>query len=103
MPVHNKHHNTAPVGSIYIGRGSKWGNPFVIGKHGDRADVIRLYKEALDGDIARGHLSAEEMATLHEKDLVCYCSPAKCHGDVLLKYAKDAHDFLESADEAFGG
>jgi hypothetical protein len=30
---------------VYIGRPSKWGNPFVIGKHGDRAAVIRKYRE----------------------------------------------------------
>mgnify|MGYP002019202291 CR=1 FL=1 len=30
---------------VYIGRGSKWGNPFVIGASGDRETVIRRYKE----------------------------------------------------------
>jgi len=25
---------------VYIGRPSKWGNPFVIGRDGSRADVI---------------------------------------------------------------
>lgn len=29
---------------IYIGRPSKWGNPFVIGRHGSRADVIAKYR-----------------------------------------------------------
>jgi hypothetical protein len=27
-------------GAVYIGRGSKWGNPFVIGRDGTRAEVI---------------------------------------------------------------
>jgi hypothetical protein len=30
---------------VYIGRGSKWGNPFVIGKDGDRDEVIAKYRE----------------------------------------------------------
>jgi hypothetical protein len=30
---------------VYIGRGSVWGNPFVIGKDGDRAEVIRKYED----------------------------------------------------------
>ena len=30
---------------IYIGRGSKWGNPFRIGDHGDRGGVIEQYRE----------------------------------------------------------
>ena len=34
-------------GAIYIGRGSKWGNPFVIGKDGTRAEVIEKYGQWL--------------------------------------------------------
>ena len=30
---------------VYIGRPSKWGNPFVIGKDGTRVDVIRKYED----------------------------------------------------------
>jgi len=29
---------------VYIGRPSKWGNPFVIGRDGSRADVIAKYR-----------------------------------------------------------
>jgi hypothetical protein len=29
--VLNKHHAGVPAGAVYIGRGSKWGNPFRIG------------------------------------------------------------------------
>lgn len=28
---------------VYIGRGSPWGNPFVIGKDGDRKECIDKY------------------------------------------------------------
>ena len=27
-----------PLNAVYIGRGSKWGNPYVIGKHGTREE-----------------------------------------------------------------
>jgi hypothetical protein len=37
--VHNKYHNTAPNGAVYCGRGSAYGNPFIIGKDGDRDTV----------------------------------------------------------------
>ena len=47
--VHNKHKNTAPVDAVYIGRGSKWGNPFVIDKDGSRSDVIAKYEEYILG------------------------------------------------------
>lgn len=30
---------------VYIGRPSKWGNPFVIGKDGTREEVIAKYAE----------------------------------------------------------
>jgi hypothetical protein len=32
---------------VYIGRGSKWGNPFKIGVHGNREEVIAKYEEYL--------------------------------------------------------
>lgn len=34
--VYNKHHSNAPADAIYVGRGSPWGNRFIIGEHGDR-------------------------------------------------------------------
>ena len=68
---------------VYIGRPSKWGNPFVIGKDGDRASVIQKYEEWL-------LTNQELMASLHElkgKVLGCWCSPLPCHGDVLVRLA----------------
>ena len=38
--VLNKPHGPLPSGAVYIGRPSRWGNPFVIGRDGDRATVI---------------------------------------------------------------
>ena len=38
--VLNKHHAGVSAGAVYIGRGSKWGNPFRIGPDGDRVAVI---------------------------------------------------------------
>lgn len=66
---------------VYIGRGSKWGNPFHIGPDGLRATVIRKYEGYIQG---RTHL----MNALHElrgKRLGCYCKPLACHGDVLRR------------------
>lgn len=45
MAVLNKHKHGIPKGAIYIGRGSKWGNPFVMGKDGNlvqRASALFL-------------------------------------------------------------
>lgn len=72
-----------PPNCVYIGRPSKWGNPFEIGKDGTREEVIQKYESYLLMD-------NKLMNDLHElkgKDLVCWCSPLPCHGDVLLKLA----------------
>ena len=72
-----------PADAVYIGRPSKWGNPFVIGKDGTREEVIAKYEQLL---LSRSDLQA----SLHElqgKDLVCWCAPLPCHGDILLKHA----------------
>lgn len=71
---------------VYIGRGSKWGNPFRIPQHGTRDEVIELYEERLLN-------SPELMAALPElkgKVLGCYCKPKDCHGDVLARLADTA-------------
>jgi len=65
---------------VYIGRGSKWGNPFVIGKGGTRDEVIGKYREY----IMRTELP-EQVNELSGKILVCYCKPQSCHGDVLIE------------------
>jgi len=66
---------------VYIGRPSKWGNPFSIGKDGTRKEVIEKYEKYL--------LNNEKlMNDLHElegKVLGCWCKPKACHGDVLVK------------------
>lgn len=72
-----------PEGSVYIARPSKWGNPYRIGEDGSRHEVIAKYLQWLIGN-------AFLMGSLKElvgKDLVCYCAPKPCHGDVLLELA----------------
>ena len=67
----------------YIGRPSKWGNKFVIGKDGTREEVVQKYKEWV-------LQQPELMASLHElkdKTLACWCKPLACHGDVLAELA----------------
>jgi hypothetical protein len=67
---------------VYIGRGSKWGNPYVIGKDGNREEVIAKYEKSLTNH-------AEIRSELKGKTLGCWCKPKKCHGDILLEIAND--------------
>ena len=69
---------------VYIGRPSKWGNPFVIGPDGDRATVIGKYRAFI---LAHPDLVAAAKKELAGKNLVCFCAPQACHGDVLLEIA----------------
>ena len=81
-----------PPGAVYIGRAnpryrlrsSNWRNPFVIGKDGTREEVIAKYERYL---IESGLIN--QIGELRGKDLVCWCAPEPCHGDVLLRLAND--------------
>lgn len=87
MPkVHNKYHKTAGPDAVYIGRGSPYGNPFVIGKDGDRNEVCDKYERAL---LNNPQLLAKVKTELKGKDLVCFCAPKRCHGDTLLRIANE--------------
>ena len=68
---------------VYIGRPSKWGNPYSIGKDGTRKEVIQKYREYLlnNPDLIKS------LPELRGKILGCWCAPKPCHGDVLIELA----------------
>ncbi len=70
--------------AVYVGRPSKFGNPFVIGRDGTRAEVIAKYKQFL---LSKPWLVEAAKKELKGKDLMCWCSPEACHADVLLHIA----------------
>lgn len=72
-----------PETCIYIGRPSKWGNPFQIGRDGDREEVIEKYRRYL----LHSPGLLYQLTELKDKNLVCWCAPLPCHGDVLLELA----------------
>jgi hypothetical protein len=86
--VLNKRKSGIPAGAIYIGRGSKWGNPFRIGPDGDRATVIAKYERWLRD---QRHL-LRALDDLRGLQLVCFCAPLACHGDLLLRLANAARE-----------
>jgi hypothetical protein len=71
---------------IYIGRPSTFGNPFTIGRDGDRKKVINLFSSyfynRLDYDID----FKIKIKELRGKTLGCYCKPLACHGDIIAEY-----------------
>ena len=73
---------------MYIGRGSRFGNPFHIGKDGTREEVIALYRE-----YARNNPEIyEHLDELRGKVLGCSCKPLPCHGDVLIQMLNQQYD-----------
>jgi hypothetical protein len=87
MPkVVNKFKSGHPKGAVYVGRPTPFGNPYVIGKDGTRAEVIAKHREYV---LANAQLTALIKKDLKGKDLVCFCKPAACHADTLLEIANE--------------
>ena len=87
---------------VYIGRGSKFGNPYshqegtqALWVVDTREDAIRLYEEWLR---AQPELMAAVKKELRGKILGCFCSPLACHGDVLLKIANEENEEVVDAE-----
>lgn len=66
---------------IYIGRPSKWCNPFRIGQDGNRSEVLQKFRAYLMG---RPDL-LDSIEELRGKTLGCWCKPKDCHGDILVE------------------
>lgn len=87
MTVYNRHIHEVPEGAVSVMRPGKWGNRFVIGRDGDRAQVIEAHRRDLWGRINSGEVALADLAELHGKDLVCVCAPKPCHADTLERAA----------------
>lgn len=93
---------------IYIGRGSKWGNPFshldkskAEFRVGSRDQAIEKYREW----IKTQPRLLKALPKLRGKTLGCYCAPdQRCHGDVLIDLleGKDQRDALGYDPEEHG-
>lgn len=86
---------------IYIGRKNKYyglkesvlGNQFVIGQDGNRNEVIKKYRKWLCEEVKKKGAVYKELMRIVKKvkkgenvELVCWCKPFICHGDILKKY-----------------
>jgi len=73
---------------LYIGRGTVWGNPFVIGKDGTREEVINKFEK-----IARTNSALIQFIKDLPENIILgyYCKPKACHGDIIIKIWKELH------------
>lgn len=75
-----------PANSVYVGRGSKWGNPFKVKSEGLET-ALKLYEKYLDEKLKLGLLDLNE---LKGKDLMCWCRlDSPCHADILLRKCEE--------------
>lgn len=88
----NRNHGGIPRNAVFIGRGSKYGNPYKIGRDGSRDEVIALYRDYLLSRLEEGYFTIDEIIALYETDLVCYCHPLPCHGEVIHEFGKCLRD-----------
>ena len=70
---------------VLIDRRSIWGNPFELGKDGNRDEVCDAY--AMYFGLKKSLQS--KLLTLHSKALLCWCYPNRCHGNHLLTLLKN--------------
>jgi hypothetical protein len=98
----------APAGAVYVGRGSRWGNPYAVTgdtvvdtrtggviyaggtQHAARRAAVTWYRAWLG---SQDDLRAAARRVLAGRDLMCWCplptpgQPDHCHAAVLLEIA----------------
>ena len=89
-----------PEDTIYVGRPTKWGNPFHVKELGAE-EAVKRYKECiLNNTMCYAYIDeieasiqfdrfkwmAENLEQLRGKDLACFCSlSSPCHADILIE------------------
>lgn len=101
-----------PLNTVYVGRGTRFGNPFRLDADGfienytrwgqwenwsysnnfSIKDVVELYEQWVDGQLRNNRLPLpprwSDISNLKGKNLSCFCPLSEpCHADVLLRLA----------------
>lgn len=91
-----------PENTVNVARPGKWGNPFIVGKHGTRERCVELFRllcggyvcvsfDAECGDAQHRFMQHAKLhiADLRGKNLACWCrlDGKPCHADILLEAA----------------
>lgn len=70
---------------IYIGRPSKWGNPFRMQTGISRAQAVALHREWWYAP-EQEKLREAALVELKDKVLACHCHPLACHGHTIAEF-----------------
>ena len=94
-----------PEGAVVVSRPSRWGNPFIVGQDGTRAQCAAMFGQLVKGFISfSSRLTSDEQLTMYRrlrrhagdlagKNLACWCplDGQPCHADILLVLANPDH------------
>lgn len=105
MDVLNKRHGDLPAGAVYIGRPTKWGNPYThltggtLAQHqvGSREEAVEAYRHWLERTVDVDPTYFDEL--LDATALVCWCAPASCHGHIIAEWLDQRRDMLGRWEE----
>jgi hypothetical protein len=97
--VYNINRGDAPLSARYCGRGSPWGNPFVIGgwwplkqRRMTRDDVCDRFRDEI--------LPKLDVKELRGVDLECHCAPLRCHCNDIIRKANPGYEEKLAAHQA---
>jgi hypothetical protein len=99
--------------AVNVARPSKWGNPFVVGEDGKRADCVLLHiyllagkiclttKASVEDQMAHRRHVADYLHELRGHNLACWCAVdgGPCHAETLLTIANDEPAAVATADD----
>lgn len=95
-----------PANAVVVARPSRWGNPFIVGKHGTRAQCCAKFYQLARGMIvfSEADITVDQQMTFYRrirrhvaelqgKDLACWCplDGGACHADILLCLANPGY------------
>jgi hypothetical protein len=89
-----------PENTVYVGRGSRWGNPFRVGVDGTAAECVQKYADhmlpyrhhgehsGLESFFLSSAILDDIISELRGKNVACWCKLGEpCHADFLLEMA----------------
>lgn len=86
-----------PLNTVYVGRPTKWGNPFTVGEWGLQT-ALNKYRACLNEQL---FADPGFLEPLKGKDLACWCSLSQpCHADVLLEFLSLLYNGCSNGQEA---
>jgi hypothetical protein len=93
----NRHTHKPTRDDVYIGRGSKYGNPYTVKEHGNRALLLHAedFCARLLGNTGYPvTIWVDTLVALEFKTLVCSCAPRPCHGDIYLEWLDTYGEYM---------